>query len=51
MKGLGTNEQMLIDNLGDKTPGDMKLIQASYKAQFTREFITDIKDECGGSWM
>jgi annexin A7/11 len=51
MKGLGTNERMIIDNLGDKTPGDMKMIQASYKDQFTRDFITDIKDECGGKFL
>jgi annexin A7/11 len=51
MKGLGTNEKMLIDNIGDKTPGDMKMIQASYKAQFSRDFVVDIKDECGGKFL
>jgi len=51
MKGLGTNEKMLIDNIGDKTPGDMKLIIASYKSQYNLDFVTDIKSECGGKFL
>jgi hypothetical protein len=51
MKGLGTNEKMLIDNLGDKTPGDMRMIIASYQKQYSRDFVTDIRSECGGKFL
>jgi hypothetical protein len=50
MKGLGTNEKMLADNIGNKTAADMQLVIAAYKAGYNRDFMTDIKDECGGKF-
>jgi len=51
MKGLGTNEKMIIDNIGNKTSADMQLIIAAYKAGYTRDFLADIKSECGGKFL
>jgi len=51
MKGLGTNEQMLIENIGNKTSADMVMIISAYKAAYTRDFVTDIKSECGGKFL
>jgi len=51
MKGLGTNEKMLTDNIGNKTAADMQLVMAAYKAAYNRDFIADIKDECGGKFL
>lgn len=50
MKGLGTNEKMLIENIGNKTSADMQLIVRAYNTAYSRDFMADIKDECGGKF-
>jgi len=51
MKGLGTNEKMLIDNIGNKTSADMQLIIRAYNAAYSRDFVADLKSECGGKFL
>jgi len=50
MKGLGTNEKVLIDVIGTKTAADMQLIKRAYQAAFSRDFIKDITDETSGKF-
>jgi hypothetical protein len=51
MKGLGTNEKMIIDNIGNKTSRDMVLIIGEYNKAYSRDFVADIKSECGGKFL
>lgn len=51
MKGLGTNEKMIIDNIGNKTTADMQLVIKAYREGYNRDFIADIKSECGGNFL
>jgi len=51
MKGLGTNEKMLIDNIGNKTSADMQLVVSAYKAAYNRDFVADLKSECSGKFL
>jgi annexin A7/11 len=50
MKGMGTNEQKLIDIICVKTPAELRAISVEYRVQFTRELLTDIKDETSGNF-
>lgn len=51
MKGLGTNEKMLIENIGNKTPADMQLVIKAFHAGYNRDFVADLKSECGGNFL
>jgi len=48
MKGLGTDEQALIDVVCSKTSEEMKKIKQAYQTMFKRDLIDDIKSETSG---
>jgi len=48
MKGLGTNEKVLIEVIGSRTSADMQLVRRAFSAQFSRDLIHDITSETSG---
>jgi len=48
MKGVGTDEQALIDVICAKNPDEMKKVKIAYEELFKRNFMDDIKSEVGG---
>jgi hypothetical protein len=50
MKGLGTNERVLIEVIGTKTAADMQMIKRAFNAMYSRDFIKDITDETSGKF-
>ena len=51
MKGLGTNEKMIIENIGNKTTADMQLVIKAYQDGYSRDLVADLKSECGGNFL
>lgn len=50
MKGLGTDEELLIEILATRTNPEVRAIAASYKAQFQRDLEADLVDETSGKF-
>jgi len=48
MKGVGTNEQALIDVICSKTSEEMKKVTKAYKDLYERDLIKDIQRETSG---
>ena len=51
VKGLGTNDKMLIRNILSRVGIDMKEIRDSYKNLFGKDMIQDIKDDTSGDYQ
>jgi len=50
MKGFGTNEKALIENICDKTFDEMQDIIAAFNEEYDRDMVDDIKSECSGNF-
>jgi len=51
VKGLGTNDKMLIRNICAREEIDMKEIRESYKNLFGKDMVADIKDDTSGDYQ
>ena len=51
VKGLGTNDKMLIRNILSRVGIDMKEIRDSYKNLFGKDMIQDIKEDTSGDYQ
>ena len=49
MKGLGTNEDTLIEIIASRSPAQLKAIAAKYKEKYKRDLEQDIKKETHGT--
>ncbi|KAH8421409.1 hypothetical protein KR009_006330, partial [Drosophila setifemur] len=50
MKGLGTDEQEIIDVLAGRSNQQRQAIRAIYEAEFERDLVEDLKSELGGKF-
>jgi hypothetical protein len=50
MKGMGTNEKVIIDTVGCRTAADMQLVKAAFSQLFQRDLIKDFTDETSGKF-
>ncbi|XP_017850732.1 annexin B10 isoform X2 [Drosophila busckii] len=50
MRGLGTDEQQIIDVLSTRNNAQRQQIAAAYAAEFERDLIEDLKGELGGKF-
>ncbi|KRF82545.1 uncharacterized protein Dvir_GJ15779, isoform B [Drosophila virilis] len=50
MRGLGTDEEQIIEVLTSRSNAQRQLISAAYAAEFDRDLIDDLKDELGGKF-
>jgi len=51
MKGMGTNEQALIDIIGPRTNEELQLINKTYTTEIKRDLYKDLKDETSGHFQ
>jgi len=51
VKGLGTNDKMLIRNLLSREGIDMREIREAYKNIFGKDMVQDIKDDTSGDYQ
>ncbi len=51
VKGLGTDDKMLIRNIVAREEIDMKEIRLSYQTLFEKDMIDDIKDDTSGDYQ
>ena len=51
MKGLGTNDKLLIRTICSREGVDMKEIRESYKNLFGKDMVEDIKDDTSGLYQ
>ena len=49
MKGLGTNEDTLIEIIGSRSPAQLRAIRQKYKEKYNRDLEQDIKKETHGT--
>ena len=49
MKGLGTNEDTLIEIIASRPPYVLKAIIAKFKEKFNRDLEKDVKSETPGT--
>ena len=49
MKGLGTNEDTLIEIISSRSPAQLRAISAKYKEKYKRDLEQDIKKETHGT--
>lgn len=50
MKGLGTDEDAIVDVLTSRSNSQRQAIEKEYKREFGRDLIEDLKDELGGKF-
>jgi len=50
MKGMGTNEKVIIDTVGCRTTADMQLIKRQFAALYQRDLVKDFTDETSGKF-
>eukprot|EP00999_Lentomonas_sp_LEN2_P002942 NODE_801_length_1184_cov_89.406812_g760_i0.p1 GENE.NODE_801_length_1184_cov_89.406812_g760_i0~~NODE_801_length_1184_cov_89.406812_g760_i0.p1 ORF type:complete len:377 (-),score=97.64 NODE_801_length_1184_cov_89.406812_g760_i0:52-1074(-) len=50
MKGLGTDEQALIDVIGARTNSELQEIRRAYKEQYQRDLIDNVHKETSGNF-
>jgi hypothetical protein len=50
MKGIGTDDELLIRVLITRDELDMKYIRMYYKDKYKKEMIEDIKSDCSGNY-
>jgi len=50
MKGMGTNEDMIIKVIANRSNAERQLIIKFFKSSFGRDLIEDLKDELGGNF-
>ena len=51
VKGLGTNDRMLIRNICAREGIDMKEVRETYKNIFGKDMVTDIKGDTSGDYQ
>jgi annexin A7/11 len=49
MKGLGTNEDTLIEIIGSRTPNVLRAVKAKYKEKYNRDLEEDVRKETHGT--
>ena len=49
MKGLGTNEDTLIEIIASRPPNVLKAVKAKYQEKYKRDLETDVKKETRGT--
>jgi hypothetical protein len=50
VKGLGTNEHLLLEVLCTRTPTELAAAAAAYKRLFKKDMVADIKDDVSGDF-
>jgi len=50
MKGMGTNEKVIIDAVGPRTAADMQLIKRQFASLFQRDLVKDFTSETSGKF-
>ncbi len=48
MKGMGTNEEMMINVLCKRSNAELQQVRAEFTKQFSRDLIADIRSEVNG---
>jgi hypothetical protein len=50
MKGLGTNEKLLIDTLCSRTNEEIQMIRRQFQTDHSRDLLKDVKSETSGNF-
>lgn len=50
MKGLGTDDKVLIETIAARSCEDLQHMRAAFHSEFGRDLVNDIKSECSGDY-